>query len=50
MLLMLEESGHWLENVDQTHLVLTSGKASTTKKYAQVLKEKGPSFFYPGVS
>ena len=23
----LEESGHWLENVDQNHLVLASGKA-----------------------
>ena len=28
----LEESGPWLENVDQTHLVLTSGKPEPQKK------------------
>ena len=28
----LEESGHWLENVDQTHLVLASGKTVLQKK------------------
>ena len=27
----LEESGQRLENIDQTHLVLASGKTSTTK-------------------
>ena len=28
----LEESGQWLENVDQTHLVLASGKPVLQKK------------------
>ena len=28
----LEESGQWLENVDQTHLVLDSGKPVLQKK------------------
>ena len=28
---LLEESGQWLENVDQTHLVLASGKLVTQK-------------------
>ena len=28
----LEESGQWIENVDQAHLVLDSGKASTAEK------------------
>ena len=29
--LCLEESGHWLENVDQNHLVLASGKPELQK-------------------
>ena len=29
----LEESGLWLENVDQTHLVLASGKLVLQKYY-----------------
>ena len=33
----LEESGQWIENVDQTHLVLDSGKASATKKSCWVV-------------
>ena len=28
----IEESGQWLENVDQTHLVLASGKLVLQKK------------------
>ena len=32
----LEESGQWLENVDQTHLILTSGKLVLQKSH-QVL-------------
>ena len=28
----LDDSGQWLENVGQTHLVLASGKPLTTKK------------------
>ena len=29
----LEESGQWLENVDQTHIVLASGKLVLQKYY-----------------
>ena len=28
----IEESGQWLENIDQTHLVLASGKPVLPKK------------------
>ena len=30
--LCLEESGQWLENIDQTHLVLAGGKLVQQKK------------------
>ena len=31
-----EESGEWLENVDQTHLVLASGKLELQKSYLKL--------------
>ena len=34
-----EESGLWLENVDQTHLELTSGKLVPPKKFELFLQQ-----------
>ena len=33
----LEESGRWFANVDQTHLVLASGKPVLQKKFGMAL-------------
>ena len=35
----LEESRQWLENVDQTHLVLASGKRVLQKRYKELLQQ-----------
>ena len=35
--LWLEESGQWLENVDQTHLILASGKWQMASGYKTVV-------------
>ena len=32
----LEESGQWLENVDLTHLALTSGKLEVQKRFPKI--------------
>ena len=39
----LEESGQWLDNVDQTHLVLASGRPVLRKRlpFKYCLPEKG---------
>ena len=40
----LEESGQWLENVDQSHLVLASGNL-VLQKMSHLQATKLPSFF-----
>ena len=39
----LEESGHWLENVDLTHLVLAGGKPVLQEKIRAVFNPPGPT-------
>ena len=44
----LEESGQWLENVDQTHLVLASGKPVLQKRFDSLgsFVHDGPEKFF----